>query len=442
MKITSTYIAVLLLVSACDGSSGVDAGPGTDAGPSDAGRPPDRLSDGFRATLANPAPEELTQGEWDFFHNTWNAEVDGLPPPEFLVDLWQSDEASWGEQFSAYGWIIDPEDNLPIGLKRGFVDETRSSLTCAACHVSQLPDGRLWSGFPATHLRMNAWRLAVDDAWVAAGNPSQYSDTERAVLASLPQPGVDSVGPADSPYPSPVDFPFYMNFSHRSLFGTDGNAGDARSAILISMFSFRGADNPLPFPRDPISQPIVDFITALETPRPLSVDTAMVARGAEVFDEARCSACHHPDDQHTEQIIEWVDAGPELLPGDDPDHPHGTIATDGQRLLMTMFSGGVDTGREDFAIFIVRHGLRIGTSDGYIPRDIHAAFASAPYLHNGSVPTLEDLLLPADQRPTTFELDGVTVDTATSGMSNQGHEFGTTLSDPDKTALVAYLESL
>lgn len=39
---------------------------------------------------------------------------------------------------------------------------------------------------------------------------------------------------------------------------------------------------------------------------------------------------------------------------------------------------------------------------GYIARPLNGIWATAPYLHNGSVPSLYDLLLPQEQRPTTF----------------------------------------
>ncbi len=74
--------------------------------------------------------------------------------------------------------------------------------------------------------------------------------------------------------------------------------------------------------------------------------------------------------------------------------------------------------------------------------DLHALFTSAPYLHNGSVPTLEDLFSPPASRPVTFQREGRTVDTTKDGMSNVGHTFGTTLSAPDKSDLLAYLRSL
>jgi len=72
--------------------------------------------------------------------------------------------------------------------------------------------------------------------------------------------------------------------------------------------------------------------------------------------------------------------------------------------------------------------------------------ASAPYLHNGSVPTLEALLEPTDARPTTFVLGGgqgtFIFDTRLPGNHNSGHEYGTKFSPEDKRDLIAFLKSL
>ncbi len=70
--------------------------------------------------------------------------------------------------------------------------------------------------------------------------------------------------------------------------------------------------------------------------------------------------------------------------------------------------------------------------------------ASAPYLHNGSVPTLRALLEPARRRPVTFPLGaaGFVFDTRLPGNRNMGHEFGTKLSPREKDDLVVFLQSL
>lgn len=96
----------------------------------------------------------------------------------------------------------------------------------------------------------------------------------------------------------------------------------------------------------------------------------------------------------------------------------------------------------------------------YKARPLNGVWASAPYLHNGSVPTVYDLLLPAAQRPTQFfvgnrELDRTKVgnqtlesdastlfDTSLLGNSNLGHEYGTQLNEPDRMALLEYIKSL
>lgn len=89
---------------------------------------------------------------------------------------------------------------------------------------------------------------------------------------------------------------------------------------------------------------------------------------------------------------------------------------------------------------------------------LNGIWATAPYLHNGSVPTLADLLKPAAERPKTFwvgnrELDADNVgfvsssgrflfDTAKAGNSNAGHEYGARLPEADKAALIQYMKTL
>jgi hypothetical protein len=97
----------------------------------------------------------------------------------------------------------------------------------------------------------------------------------------------------------------------------------------------------------------------------------------------------------------------------------------------------------------------------YAARPLYGIWAAAPFLHNGSVPTLYDLLLPPDRRPKTFALGGrqydpvrlgfvvetscsqqdCLVDTTRTGDGNGGHLWGTDLSEADRTALLEYLKT-
>jgi mono/diheme cytochrome c family protein len=100
----------------------------------------------------------------------------------------------------------------------------------------------------------------------------------------------------------------------------------------------------------------------------------------------------------------------------------------------------------------------------YESRVLQGIWATAPYLHNGSVATLADLLKPAAQRAKQFKMGsaydtvnlGIAVDQPqsnyvmvttdcsdlNSGNSRCGHEFGTQLTDPEKKALLEYLKTL
>jgi hypothetical protein len=108
--------------------------------------------------------------------------------------------------------------------------------------------------------------------------------------------------------------------------------------------------------------------------------------------------------------------------------------------------------------------------NSYKARSLNGIWATAPYLHNGSVPSLYELLLPrrgptdprtgGNFRPDKFwigsrEFDpknvglksngfpnGFLFDTTHEGNSNAGHNYGTNLSDEDRWDLVEYLKSL
>ncbi len=107
----------------------------------------------------------------------------------------------------------------------------------------------------------------------------------------------------------------------------------------------------------------------------------------------------------------------------------------------------------------------------YTSRPLNGIWATAPYLHNGSVPTLYDLLLPPNKRPTSFYMGSYEYDPAkvgyvtekskdnsflfvsrwqngdrlghVDGNTNAGHNyFNAKLTHDDRMALVAYLKTL
>jgi len=109
---------------------------------------------------------------------------------------------------------------------------------------------------------------------------------------------------------------------------------------------------------------------------------------------------------------------------------------------------------------------------GYKARHLSGVWATAPYLHNGSVPSIWALLQDPKDRPKIFEVQSTEIDPATLGFaslrkenflgmvkrckkkenqcfdirhkgnSNAGHVYGTTLSNDEKVALIEYLKVL
>jgi hypothetical protein len=110
----------------------------------------------------------------------------------------------------------------------------------------------------------------------------------------------------------------------------------------------------------------------------------------------------------------------------------------------------------------------MGKNMGYTSRPLNGVWATAPFLHNGSIPTMYDLLSPAAKRPTSFVIgkgdydpqklglamtpkDGTSFEFNTvddsgkpiNGNSNAGHDYGNDkLSEDDRYAIIEYLKSL
>jgi hypothetical protein len=105
-----------------------------------------------------------------------------------------------------------------------------------------------------------------------------------------------------------------------------------------------------------------------------------------------------------------------------------------------------------------------GGAAAYEARVLHGIWATAPYLHNGSVPNLWELLTPSGQRKATFKVGsrvfdpknvGYAIDQSPSkngsfvadpanadGNGNAGHDYGTSLTPDERWQLIEYLKTL
>ena len=188
---------------------------------------------------------------------------------------------------------------------------------------------------------------------------------------------------------------------------------------------------------------VTDFLLTLQPPSyPFPVDKAAADRGKPIYDQ-HCSSCHAFGGSKTGTVDEIA-----------------TVGTDRHRL--DSFTEGLvgrfhDINSPPFKFDAYRK------TNGYANVPLDGIWVRAPYLHNGSVPSLQALLQPEKDRPTTFYKGydvydpahvgfvsdgpdamkvGFFMDTNLPGNSNQGHAYGTNLSDNEKRDLIEYLKTL
>lgn len=181
-----------------------------------------------------------------------------------------------------------------------------------------------------------------------------------------------------------------------------------------------------PYSEAPFSHPqlkaLAGWVEGFKVPAyPLEWDRALVEAGKPLFAQ-HCGSCHAPDGKQRGMLV-----------------PIAEIGTD-------------------------RELANTQKASGYVADVLDGIWMRGPYLHNGSVPTVGDLLKPPAQRPATFYrgnnllknhdigfvsdlaqekgLHFVFFDTRLAGNSNAGHLYGTELSDQEKKAMLEYLKTL
>lgn len=185
---------------------------------------------------------------------------------------------------------------------------------------------------------------------------------------------------------------------------------------------------------------------------PGPIDRALAAEGKRVFEATGCAACHAPDGKRFRSVI----------PVDEPG-----LGTDRHRIDMwTVQARDAYQKYADGTSWPFRHFQK---TNGYVAVPLDGIWVRAPYLHNGSVPTLYHLLNPDKRIPRFFRgydvidtrlvgfvfqppedtaqaekfLQRTTeLDTTLPGNGNQGHTYGANLRPEDKAALIEYMKTL
>jgi hypothetical protein len=189
---------------------------------------------------------------------------------------------------------------------------------------------------------------------------------------------------------------------------------------------------------------VMNFIENAQAPKyPYPIDAALAATGKPIYQQY-CAECHDIGAKRTGTVI-----------------PLAEIGTDPHRLEMWTKNSAAA-----YNAYGEGHAWKFSefrTTDGYVSVALEGLWLRAPYLHNGSVPSLADLLEPVDARPKQFwrgydlydpvkvgfvttgadaQRVGTPYDTSRAGNSNAGHTYGTSLPADSRKALLEYLKTL
>jgi len=191
---------------------------------------------------------------------------------------------------------------------------------------------------------------------------------------------------------------------------------------------------------------IINFIENAPVPKyPFPVDSSLAAKGKAIYDQ-QCAGCHSPGGARTGKVE----------PIDNP-----MLGTDRSRI--DMWTQSAATAYNEYTASYDWRMTHFGKQNGYVNVTLEGLWLRGPYLHNGSVPSLTDLLKEPQQRPKVFyraydvldpenvgfisqgpdaERVGFRFDTTQRSNGNAGHLWGTTLPDEEKKQLVEYLKTL
>jgi cytochrome c5 len=486
-------------------------------------------------------PIDYAQIEDHFKYGSIGADVDnGLPywiwqvMPRLCAEHLQKKGDGSSEGYEAFGFVTEPGHDRPVGFsKRHASGIDLVGLNCATCHVATVrrapeAEPELVLGMPANQLDLLAYFEFLFDC---VGDPA-FSTAN--VLAQID--GVTSLGPVErliyrsavprvreallaqggklaplraerfhsgkgridtfNPYkalvfdfpevgraaPGASDFPSIWNQAVREgmRLHWDGNNDSLFERNISAALGAGVTPESVDLPR---IERVASWLRRLPPPEGLPTEgAAAVAEGKAVY-ARECAGCHGVPER------QWGGGRAGEV------EPLARIGTDPSRLrsytygfASSQWTIGADHGWQ------FRHFRK---TDGYANMPLDGLWARAPYLHNGSVPTLRDLLArPPEgtegelsaragelrrggdariergvsearargERPLLFfrgdnVIDPVNVgfvadragegrrrhelyDTTREGRHNGGHLYGVALPEPEKERLIAYLKTL
>ncbi|MBD2858890.1 hypothetical protein IB286_07675 [Spongiibacter sp. KMU-158] len=333
----------------------------------------------------------------------------------------------------------------------------RIGVTCNGCHSGEVGSkadgddlGFLFGGSSATDLNLflrDMYPLGYMASGVTPLNLTQTRGTNNASAVNIaflfPMEGFPNpysfMQISQSGSTGSMDSPNWWNMGHRPLKFVDGlfpmDAPRVDSVFYAPFFGlFGGSSGPLgaegqSWMREHGPQ-INRWVESLKAPKyPMPVNTELAEQGAVLFhelnmwDESRNNAVRQPEGNgscascHGAYAPRYVNnedylSDPRLEGMAGYIVPLEIIGTDERRVL-TNTEGMQQAGADNFFGYPPTKGapqgfdcgpqgqerIRGDREIGYLAQPLYGVWASAPYLHNGSVPTVWEILKPQDRHP-------------------------------------------
>lgn len=395
--------------------------------------------------------------------------------------------------YAAFGFQWEPGKELPVGFsKADLFGGPRVAVNCAFCHTasvrtSELEPPRIIAAGPGNQINPQAYvkflqavaedpRFDSDELLTAIGGLTKLSWRQRMQYRFLLIPAARRAlkrqrrdydwmyknpewGPGRVDPFNPVKFgilklpvdPTIGNSDMVPIFNMkarqgmslhwDGLSASLREVVLSSALGDGASRKSIPLAS--LSR-IEQWLMEVQPPAyPYDVDKALAGEGRALYDQ-QCAQCHAAGGKRTGTVV-----------------PVEEVGTDRHRL--DMWTPAAPVAYNAFAKGYPWAFSGFKKTGGYVTMPLDGVWLRAPYLHNGSVASLQELFEPVASRRSTFyrgynvfdpvrvgfvsegeaaTRTGMLYDTRLPGNSNAGHLYGTELSPAQKKALIEYLKTL